>query len=78
MGFTARVSDTMGVMVLTRSVSVCVRVRVPLSWLNGQTYRPEFWHVGQLDDYLGQVCRCHRSKVTRSKTFLMGISMDSQ
>ena len=33
-------------------VSVCV---LPLSSVNGQTYRPEFQHVGQVEGYLGQV-----------------------
>ncbi len=55
----------MGVIVLTSCVcvSVCVCVcLLPLSCLNRQTYRPEFWYVGQVEGYLGQVHRS-RSKV---------------
>ncbi len=47
---------------------VCVSVcpSVSLSRLNGQTYKLEFWHGHQVEEYLGQG---HRSKVkvTRSK-----------
>ncbi len=40
-------------------VSVCLSVclSVSLSWPNEQTYRLEFWHGGQVDEFLGQVCR---------------------
>ena len=39
-------------------VSVCVFVcLLPLSCLNGQSYRPEFSYVGQVEEYLGQVKR---------------------
>ncbi len=55
--FTPRVSNASGVIVLARSVCLCVCVFVSLSQTNGQTYGPEFQHVGQVDDYLGQVCR---------------------
>ncbi len=54
--------DVSGVIVLTSCVcvSVCPCVRVlPLSQPNGQTYRLEFWHGGQVEGYLGQV---HRSR----------------
>ncbi len=37
-------------------VCVCVCV-LPLSRLNGQTYRLEFQYVGQVEGYLGQVWR---------------------
>ena len=40
---------------------VCVCV-LPLSRLNGQTYRPDFWCVCLVEGYLGQVRRS-RSKV---------------
>ena len=42
------------------SVCVCVCVCVcvlPLSRPNGQTYGPDFWCVGQMEGYLGQVQR---------------------
>ena len=39
------------------NVWVCVCLSVSLSWPNGQTYRPEFWHEGQVGGYLGQVSR---------------------
>ncbi len=52
-----------GVIVLTRSVCVFVL----LSQVNRQTYRLEFRHVGQVDDYLGQFRRARsKVKVTRS------------
>ncbi len=35
-------------------MSVCL---LPLSWLNGQTCGPDFWCVGQVEGYLGQVYR---------------------
>ncbi len=36
-------------------VSVCVSTRpsISSSWVNGQTYRPEFQHDGQVEGYLG-------------------------
>ncbi len=44
------------VIVLTASVCVCVGVCVlPLYRPNEQTYGPEFRHVGQVEEYLGQV-----------------------
>ncbi len=48
-----------GVLVLASSfcLSVCVCVSVSLSRLNGQTYILAFWHVGQVERYLGQVWR---------------------
>ncbi len=58
---------------------VCVRVRacVSLSKMNGQTCKLEFRRVGQVDDYLGQDRRSRsKVRVTRSKTFLMGISIN--
>ena len=64
-----------GAIVLTSCVSVCL---LPLSRLNGQTYGPEFQHVGQVEGYLGQFeVQGHRSKVkvTRSKNvFRVGYS----
>ncbi len=30
---------------------------LPLSWPNGQTDVLEFWHGGQVEGYLGQVCK---------------------
>ena len=54
---TPRFSDTSGVIVLAQSVCVCVCVCVSLSEVNRQTYGPEFWYVGHVDDYLGQVRR---------------------
>ena len=56
---------------------MCVSVLL-LLWPNGETYRLEFWRVGQGEEYLGQIeDQGHRSKVkvTCSKKFLMGISM---
>ena len=50
--FTPSVSDgcnSFGIVIL----SVCLSVS--LSRPNGQTYRLEFWHVGQVEGYLGQV-----------------------
>ena len=43
---------------------------VSLSQLNGQTYKLEFWHVGQ--------GRRSKVKITRSKTFLIVISKNSR
>ncbi len=66
--------SAMGVIVLAS----CVSVSVSLSWPNGQTYRLEFWHVGQVEEYLGQVGHRSKVKVTRSKMFLwliMDVSM---
>ncbi len=65
---TPHVCDVSGVIVLTSSVCVSVCL-LPLSQPNGQTYGLEFQYVGQVEGYLGQVCRS-RSKVTRSQTFL--------
>ncbi len=45
---------------------VCVCVCVSLSWVNGQTYAPEFWHEGQVEGYLGLV---QRSRSPGQKTF---------
>ena len=44
-------ASTTGVIVLTRSVRLCVS----LSHVNGQTHTPEFWQGGQVEGYLGQV-----------------------
>ncbi len=49
-----------GVVLLDRVVlaqSVSVSECVLLSQVNGQTYGPEFWHGGQVEEYLGQVRR---------------------
>ncbi len=57
--FTPSVSDgcnSFGIVIL------CVCVSVSLSRPNEQTYRLEFWHVGQVEGYLSQVWRS-RSKV---------------
>ncbi len=63
--FTPHVCDVSGVIVLTSYVCPSVSL-LPLSWPNGQMYRLEFWHGGQVEGYLVQG---HRSKVkvTRSK-----------
>ena len=58
--FTPHVCDVWGVIVLTSSVCLCVCVCVcvlPLSQPNGRTYGLKIWHVGQVEGYLGQVCR---------------------
>ncbi len=68
--FYTRVSDgcnSFGIVIL------CVCLSVSLSQPNGQTYRLEFWHVGQIGGYLGQVRRS-KVKVTRSKTFFYEMS----
>ncbi len=54
--FTTPICIVSGVIVFSSSVCVCVCV-LPLSWLNGQIYRPEFRYVGQVEGYLGQVLR---------------------
>ena len=49
---------------------VCVSVcpSISLCRLNGQTYRLEFWHGGQMGGYVGQGLRSRsKIKVTRSK-----------
>ncbi len=49
--FTPRVNDgcnSFGIVIL------CVCLSVSLSCPNGQTYRLEFLHVGQVEGYLGQ------------------------
>ncbi len=46
---------------------------LPLPCLNGQTYRPEFWYVGQVKLHLDQVKRS-KVKVTRSKRFKVCLS----
>ncbi len=62
-----------GVIVLTSCVCVCL---LPLSCLNGQTYKPEFRYVGQVEGYLGQVRRSRsKVKVTRSKNVLRYFSI---
>ncbi len=43
---TPRVSDVMGVIVLTSCLCLCVCYHS-----NGQTYRLEFWHGGQVEGY---------------------------
>ncbi len=53
---TPNVSDLTGVIVLTSFVCVCVCV-LPLSQPNRQTYRLEFWHAGQVEEYLSQLGR---------------------
>ncbi len=50
---TPHVSDVMGVIVLTSFV--CLSVCLPHS--TGRTNGLEFWRGGQVDGYLGQVCR---------------------
>ena len=40
--------------VIVLTSCVCL---LPLACLNGQTYRPVFWYVGQVEGYLGQVQR---------------------
>ena len=45
---TPHVSDVMGVIVLTSFVCVSVCLSVSLYQPNGQTYRLDFWHVGQV------------------------------
>ena len=42
---------------ICRSVRPSVCVCVLLSWVNGQTYGPQFREAGQVEEYLGQVCR---------------------
>ncbi len=43
---------------------------VSLSRLNWQTYGPDFWHVGQVKGYLGQVWKSRSEvKVTSPKSF---------
>ncbi len=73
--FTPHVSDVMGVIVLTSSVCLSVSLFQP----NGQTYRLEFWHGGQVEGYLGQG-KGHRSnvKVTRSKNMHWDIPLTSE
>ena len=45
----------------------CVSL-LPLSWTNWQTYGHEFQHLGQVEEYLGQVQRSEsKVKVTRSR-----------
>ncbi len=52
---------------------------LPLSWMNGQTYRPEIRRVGQVEGYLGQVQRSRsKVKVTRSKKRFKGVSSDKE
>ena len=65
-----------GVIVLAASVSVCVCLSVLHSRPNGLTYRLEFCHVGQVEEYLGQVWRSRsKVKVTRSnKRFSMRVN----
>ena len=62
-----------GVIVLTLCVCPCVCVIALLA--NKQTYRLEFWYVGQMEGYLGQVWRSRsKVKVTRlKKTFWVHI-----
>ncbi len=55
--FTPHVSDVMGVIVLTSYVCLCVCLSVLLYRPNGQTYRLEFLHGGQVEEYLGKVRR---------------------
>ncbi len=51
--FTPRVSDGCNSFgIVCECVSVCLSVS--LSWPNRLTYRLEFWHVGQVNGYLGQ------------------------
>ena len=66
--FTPHVSGVMGVIVLTLCVCVCVSVRLSSSPYrpNGQTYRIESLHGGQVEGYLGQGYRS-KVKVMRSK-----------
>ncbi len=68
---TPHVSDVIGVIVLTSYTYMCVCVcpSVSLSGPNGRTNnRLDFWHGGQVDEYLGQVLRSRSMvKVTRSK-----------
>ena len=62
---TPHVSDVSGVIVLTSCVCLCVCVCVcllPLQRANRQTDSLDFWHGGQVEEYLGQVCRS-RSQV---------------
>ncbi len=56
---------------------MCVCVCVYLSRLrpNGQTYRPEFWHVGQVEGYLGQG---HRSRPPGKKKVSMRYSSNQE
>ena len=50
---------------------------LPLSQPNGQTNGLEFWYVGQVEGYLGQVRRSRsKVKVTGSKNVSMGISKE--
>ena len=44
---TLSVSDMTGVVVLTQSSCGCACA----------CFRHEFWHIGLVDDYLGQICR---------------------
>ncbi len=62
---------------LTSCVCLCVCVcLLPLSCLNGQTYRPEFWYVSQVNIYLGQDQRSRsKVKVTGSKNVLRYFSL---
>ena len=72
--FTPRISDGCNSFDI---VCLCVCL-LPLSCLNGQTYRPEFWYVGQVEGYLGQVQRSRsKVKVTRSKNVLSHFSGES-
>ena len=63
-----------GVIVLTSSVCVCVCL-LPLSPPN----RLEFWHVGQVEEYLDHVCRSRlyvQGPGHEVKIISMGISME--
>ena len=63
------------VIVLTSSVRLCLCVcLLPLSWPNGQTCRLEFWYVGQVEGYLGHVCRS-RSQVKGEGHEVKNVSM---
>ncbi len=55
--FTLHVSDATGVIVLARSV--CVYACVSYSWVNGQTYRSEFWHGGQVEECVKVIGQGH-------------------
>ena len=49
---------------------------VVLLQVNGQTYGPELWQKGQVEGYIGQICRS-KVRVTGSK-HLLCISMASE